>query len=43
MDVIRENHKFLWTEDDDPDETWYACTDMMKFYVCSSGMFFLMG
>ncbi|XP_053406728.1 protein FRA10AC1-like [Mercenaria mercenaria] len=22
MDVIRENHKFLWTEDDDPDETW---------------------
>ncbi|KAH3787713.1 protein FRA10AC1-like [Dreissena polymorpha] len=22
FDVIRENHKFLWTEEDDPDETW---------------------
>lgn len=22
MDVIRENHRFLWTEDDESDETW---------------------
>ncbi|XP_052770446.1 protein FRA10AC1 homolog [Mya arenaria] len=22
LDVIREHHKFLWTEEDDPDETW---------------------
>lgn len=22
MDVIRENHKFLWTDDDDPEESW---------------------
>ncbi|XP_060551098.1 protein FRA10AC1-like, partial [Ruditapes philippinarum] len=22
MDVIRENHRFLWTDEDDPDENW---------------------
>jgi hypothetical protein len=24
MDVIRENHRFLWTDEDDPDENWYV-------------------
>ena len=24
LDVIRENHKFLWTEEDDPDESWWV-------------------
>jgi len=26
FDVIRENHKFLWDEEEDTEETWYVIT-----------------
>ena len=32
MDIVRENHKFLWDEDDDNDDTWYVIFMLFHFY-----------